>query len=211
MNAPDKTMQQAARPADVLTMLKQGNERFQRGESEATGLLDQVAATKGGQSPWAAVLGCIDSRVPIEYVFDQTIGGLFCARLAGNVVNGDVLGSIEYACAVAGSRLVLVLGHSSCGAVMGACDGVELGHVTGLLERIKPAVDSSAPDVASDERNSSNAAFVESVVERNVHLGVEEIRSRSTVLRELEESGEIAIVGAVYDIATGAVTFYDEV
>lgn len=205
MKAPTKGMQQAVSPAEVLDMLLEGNKRFVSGNGHDQDLMAQVKATKDGQSPYAAILSCIDSRVPVEYVFDQPIGSLFSARLAGNVVNDDVLGSLEYSCKAAGSKLVLVLGHTRCGAVMGACDGVRFGNLAVMLAKIMPAVDAAMPDLDADQRNSGHAGFVDEVVTTNVRNGVETIRERSEVLRSLEQSGAIQIKGAVYDIATGEV------
>ena len=210
MKAPTKEMQQAASPDDVVAMLLEGNERFVNGERRERDLMEQVHATEGGQSPYAAILSCIDSRVTVEYVFDQPIGALFSARLAGNVVNEDVLGSLEYSCKVAGSKLVLVLGHTRCGAVMGACDGVRFGNLGVMLARIAPAVDAAMPEAPAEERNSSNADFVDQVVVGNVRLGVESIRQHSDVLRQLEEEGAIKIRGGVYDISTGKVAILED-
>lgn len=210
MKAPTKEMQQVASPDDVLSMLLEGNERFVNGERRERDLMEQVHATEGGQSPYAAILSCIDSRVTVEYVFDQPIGALFSARLAGNVVNEDVLGSLEYSCKVAGSKLVLVLGHTRCGAVMGACDGVRFGNLGVMLARIAPAVDAAMPEAPAEERNSSNADFVGQVVVGNVRLGVESIRQHSDVLRQLEEEGAIKIRGGVYDISTGKVAILED-
>jgi len=153
------------------------------------------------------VLSCIDSRVPAEMVFDQGIGDIFSARIAGNFVNHDLLGSMEFATKLAGAKLVLVLGHSRCGAVMGACDHAELGHLTGMLSNITPAVDAVAQPTDAGQRNSKNAEFVQAVVEKNVELTVAAIRERSAILREQETAGEIAIVGGVYDVHTGRVEF----
>lgn len=209
MKAPTKELQRSLSPDDVLKMLAEGNERFSKNERANDDLLEQVEATKGGQAPLAAVVGCIDSRVAPEYVFDQAIGAIFSARLAGNVINEDVLGSLEFSCKVAGAKVVLVLGHARCGAVMGACDGVRLGNLTLLLARIAQSVDKAMPDLPADRRNSENAEFVQAVGKQNVQVGVDEIRKHSEILAAMEANGEIKIVGAYYDVATGKVEFLD--
>ena len=191
-------------PAQVLEELKKGNERFRTGRMIRRDYRQQQLASAGGQYPAAAVLGCIDSRGPAEIIFDAGIGDLFNARLAGNVVTDDVLGSLEFACAVAGSKAIVVFGHTACGAIKGAIDDVELGHLTGLLSRIKPAI---AATEFSGDRSSKNAAFVDAVAWTNVRLGIEDIRRRSATLADLERKGTIQIAGAMYDIATGVVTF----
>jgi len=201
--------QSAIDPARALELLREGNERFlaaRRGEQD---LLRQVRETSGGQWPFAAVLGCIDSRVPAELVFDQGIGDLFSARVAGNFANEDILGSLEYACKVAGSKLVVVLGHSSCGAVKGACDGVRLGHLTQMLEKLRPAVEAVPEPGDPAERTSHNPEFVQAVAEANVRGTVDHILAESEVLRELREAGAIDVVGAMYDVASGRVEFLD--
>lgn len=199
--------QAAITPDKALQMLREGNERFLARSPERRDLLEQVDLTKGGQAPFAVVLSCIDSRVPAEMVFDQGIGDIFSARIAGNFVNHDLLGSIEFATKLAGAKLVLVLGHSRCGAVMGACDGAELGHLTGMLSHITPAVNAVAEPTDSGQRTSANADFVQAVVVKNVEHAVAAMRERSSVLRELEESGAIKIAGAVYDVHSGRVDF----
>lgn len=190
---------------EALAQLQEGNGRFVTGRPAERDLLQQVRRTSGGQSPFAAVLGCIDSRVPPELVFDQGIGDLFSVRIAGNFVNEDILGSLEFACKVAGARLIVVLGHSHCGAVIGACDGVRLGHLTGALKRLQPAVD--AVPASDGQRTSENAAFVQRVAEKNVDLTVAAIQQQSPVLREMVDQDAIAVVGAMYDVTSGAVTF----
>ncbi len=201
--------QSAIDPARALELLREGNERFlaaRRGEQD---LLRQVRETSGGQWPFAAVLGCIDSRVPAELVFDQGIGDLFSARVAGNFANEDILGSLELACKVAGSKLVVVLGHSSCGAVKGACDGVRLGHLTQMLEKLRPAVEAVPEPGDPAERTSHNPQFVQAVAEANVRRTVDHILAESEVLRELRRAGAIDVVGAMYDVASGRVEFLD--
>ena len=191
-------------PEQVLEELKQGNARFRSGRMISRDYRHQQLASAGGQYPAAAMLGCIDSRGPAEIIFDTGIGDIFNARIAGNIVTDDLLGSLEFACAAAGAKLVLLFGHTACGAIKGAIDNVEMGHLTGLLSRIKPAVEATN---FHGERSSKNAAFVDAVANTNVRLGVEEIRRRSQILADLEQKGTIQIVGAMYDIATGGVDF----
>ena len=199
-----KDAQSALTPNGVLQDLLEGNNRFVNGNSQATDNSALVNQTIGGQFPKAVVLSCIDSRVPVETVLDQAIGDVFVARVAGNFENVDILGSLEYSCKVAGSKLILVLGHESCGAVKAACDGVELGNITALLENIMPAVRKSADEVEG-EANSSNKEFVAKTVENNVKLTIERIREKSQILTEMEDNGEIQIVGGVYSLHTGKV------
>lgn len=201
-----KETQTAITPVTALQMLKDGNQRFLDGNPENRDLHKQVQGTTTGQYPYAVVLGCIDSRVPIETIFDQGIGDVFTARVAGNFVNTDMLGSIEYGCKVAGSKLVVVLGHTSCGAVKGACDDVKLGNVTALIEKLKPSVEAVETPAGTD-RSSANKAFVNQVVYKNVELTIKNIHKHSPVLAEMAEDGDIAIIGAVYDITTGKVDF----
>ncbi|WP_025743687.1 carbonic anhydrase family protein, partial [Aquimarina pacifica] len=172
-------------------------------------LLEQVNQTKGGQYPFATILSCIDSRVSSELIFDQGIGDIFSARVAGNFVNEDILGSMEFACKLAGTKLVLVLGHTSCGAVKGACDDAKMGNLTALLSKIKPAVAAVAEPEDASQRNSKNIDFVNEVAVKNVHMTIENIRKDSEVLNEMEENGEILIVGGMYDINDGSVTFFE--
>jgi len=193
-------------PEQVLEILKEGNRDFARGEWRDWDFLHETQQTADGQHPMAVILGCIDSRAPAEIVFNLGIGDVFNARVAGNFVNPDIAGSMEYACKVAGSRLVLVLGHSHCGAVKSACDGVELGNVTAMLANITPAVE-AVQDVPGP-RNSTNAAFVAAVAKQNVLDTVERIRVLSPILAELERDGAVVIAGAMYDVETGIVEFY---
>lgn len=199
----DKEKQSKLSPDDVLNDLMEGNKRFTENKMHERDYSAQIEKTSGGQWPQAVVLGCIDSRVPVETVFDQGIGDIFAARVAGNFENTDILGSMEYSCKVAGSKLVLVLGHEACGAVKAACDHVELGNITHLLSNIKPAVEATKTE---GERNSKNDSFVAGVVENNVKLTIDRIREKSPILREMEENGEIKIVGGVYSISSGKVT-----
>lgn len=199
-----KGIQSALTPDSVLQDLLEGNERFVSGASQETDNKALISQTTDGQYPKAVVLSCIDSRVPVETVLDQAIGDIFVARVAGNFENVDILGSMEYSCKVAGSKLVLVMGHESCGAVKAACDGVELGNITDMLSKIKPAVTKSVDEVEG-ESNSSNKAFVAKTVENNVLLTMDRIRNNSPILKEMEDYGEIKIVGGVYSLKTGKV------
>lgn len=201
-----KEVQQSISPSTAIQLLKEGNERFTSKNRLNRNLNAQVVQTTGGQNPFAAILSCIDSRVPVELVFDQGIGDVFSARVAGNIVNEDVLGSLEYSCKVAGSKAIVVLGHSQCGAVKSACDDVKLGNITALLSKIRPAVE-SVNDVPG-EQNSSNPAFVQKVVDTNVALTIEQIRKDSPILKEMHDNGEIEIVGAVYYVEDGRVDFH---
>lgn len=199
-----KQVQDTLTGDSVLQDLLEGNQRFIDGKGQAVDNSALVNQTTGGQFPKAVVLSCIDSRVPVETVLDQAIGDIFVARVAGNFENADILGSLEYSCKVAGSKLVLVLGHEACGAVKAACDGVELGNITHLLSNILPAVRQSADEVEG-EANSSNKAFVAKTVENNVKLTIERIREKSPILKEMEDNNEISIVGGVYSLHTGKV------
>ncbi|MDG1476739.1 MAG: carbonic anhydrase family protein, partial [Vicingaceae bacterium] len=183
---------------ELIQRLKDGNERFLDRKMNDYNYPEQVKATAGGQKPFAAVLGCIDSRVPAEVVFDQGIGDIFNVRIAGNFVNDDILGSLEFACKVAGSKVVVVLGHTSCGAVKGACDNVELGKLTGMLDNIKPAIKSV--EAGFSEKSSKNAEYVQAVSDANVLLTIKAIKDRSEVLSEMIDNNEIAVVGAMYDV-----------
>ena len=204
MKAINKDTQAGMSPSDARLRLEAGNERFSARNGASRDLLGQVNDTKGGQWPFAAIVGCIDSRVSPELVFDQGIGDIFSARVAGNIVNDDILGSLEFACKVAGSKLIVVLGHEGCGAVKGACDDVKMGQLTGLLAKIKPAI---AATKEAGERNSENRDFVHNVAVQNVQLTTAKILAESEVLREMEAAGEIAVIGAMYDVETGNVTF----
>ena len=187
-------------------MLKQGNRRFVGGNAVERNLLSQVKQTSKGQFPFAAVVSCLDSRIPPEIVFDQGIGDLFVARVAGNFVNDDILGSLEFAAKLAGAKLIVVMGHTECGAVKGACDGAQLGLLTATLANINPAVTAVQGDYAP--RNSKNTKFVQAVAEMNVTLTMQKLRDRSVVLREMLDKGEIKMIGAMYDVDTGSVKFY---
>ncbi len=198
---------QAALTADMaIHLLKDGNARFVSQQPIERDLSAQVEQTATGQYPFAAVLSCIDSRIPTEVIFDQGIGDIFNARIAGNFVNEDILGSLEFACKLAGSKVIVVMGHTSCGAVKGACDHAKLGNLTQMLDKIMPAVD-SVQTAEGEARNSSNPRFVNEVAARNVELTIEKIKSESPVLNELFEAGTINIVGAMYDVKSGKVSF----
>ena len=199
MKALTKVLQEKMSPAVALNSLLEGNKRFTQQLQVNRDLMSQVSDTATGQFPFAAILSCIDSRVPAEIVFDQGIGDLFSVRVAGNVVNEDVLGSLEYACKVAGSKLVLVMGHTKCGAVTAACENVELGNITSLLAKIKPAI------ALSENNSSSGAISVENVSVKNVGISIETLRKESPILAEMEQQGLIQIVGAIYDVASGIV------
>jgi carbonic anhydrase len=206
MNKIDKIIskqeQNLMTPESVLNDLLEGNKRFFEDRLESRNYTAQIISATSGQYPKAIVLSCVDSRVPVETVFDQGIGDIFVSRVAGNFVNTDILGSMEYACKVAGSKLVFVLGHEKCGAVSSACDHVELGNITSMLKNIKPAINQTETD---GERSSKNLAYLEAVVEKNVQLNVERIRAESPILNSLEEMGEIMIVGGVYSLETGEI------
>lgn len=200
-----KETQENITPAMAVEILKEGNSRFVENKRISRDLNQQVEQTGNGQYPFAAVLGCIDSRVPAELVFDQGIGDIFNARIAGNFVNKDILGSLEFACKVAGARAIVVLGHTKCGAVKGACDNVKLGNLTSMLENLKPALNAVTDE--KDNRTSANSQFVQKVADKNVSLTISAIKDQSEVLKEMYDKGEIAIIGGMYDVETGKVTF----
>jgi len=200
-----KESQNNLTPQQALDLLVEGNKRFVANKNVSRDIPQQVKDTATGQFPFAALLGCIDSRVPSEVVFDQGIGDIFNTRIAGNFINEDILGSLEFACKVAGSKVIVVLGHTHCGAVKGACDGVELGNLTSMLKKINPAVE-AVTDI-TENRNSSNKEFVQKVADTNVALSVQNILANSEVLKEMHDNNEIMIVGAMYDIETGKVSF----
>ena len=198
--------QAALSPAMAVALLKDGNKRFLGGNTLNRNLHQQVADTASGQYPFAAVVSCIDSRIPTEVIFDQGIGDIFNARVAGNFVNEDILGSLEFACKLAGSKVIVVMGHTSCGAVKGACDHAELGNLTQMLDKIMPAVDGTST-ADGEARNSSNGDFVNRVAVKNVELTIANLKSMSPVLNEMLENGEIDVVGAMYDVKDGSVSF----
>ena len=202
MKTQTKAIQDSQTPLGVLEILKDGNKRFIANNKSERDLNNQVSQTASGQFPHAVILSCIDSRVPVELVFDQGIGDVFSARVAGNVINEDVLGSIEYGCKVAGSKLVVVMGHTKCGAVTSACRRVELGNITPLLSKILPAVNEV---LAVDDEVTSDK--IEKVNEINVHNAIDRMRKESPILNDMELDGSIKIVGAVYEVETGKVRF----
>ena len=199
--------QSATSPMQAVEMLKQGNVRFTSDSAMSRDYQSQISQTASGQYPFAAVVSCIDSRIPTEIVFDQGIGDIFNARIAGNFVNEDILGSLEFACKVAGAKAIVVMGHTSCGAVKGACDKAELGNLTQMLEKIMPAVDAVQTPNGTD-RSSANAEFVDAVASKNVELTLAKIKQSSPVLAEMIAANEIVVVGAMYDVASGEVSFF---
>ena len=208
MKAQTKETQAAVTPDSAIQMLKDGNTRFIANKGADRDLLDQVSDTSTGQYPFATILHCIDSRVSAELLFDQGIGDVFSIRIAGNFVNDDILGSMEFACKLAGTKAIVVLGHTACGAVKGACDDAKLGNLTTLISKLKPAVAAVTEPADASQRNSGNIDFVNDVAEKNVYMTMDNIRERSAVLKEMEDNGEIKIVGGMYDIKDGSVTFY---
>ncbi|MEN9595953.1 MAG: hypothetical protein RL236_387 [Pseudomonadota bacterium] len=199
-------MQDAITPEMALNLLKEGNHRFMNNLKANRNLLEQANETSDGQHPFAVILSCIDSRTSAELIFDQGLGDIFSVRIAGNIINEDILGSMEFACKVAGSKIIAVLGHTKCGAVKGACDHVEMGNLTALLSKIQPAIYDEKTE--TQNRNSSNGDFVEKVAAINVKRTVHAILERSPILKEMLENGEIKIVGGLHEISTGEVTFY---
>lgn len=199
-------MQAEITPEAALELLKEGNQRFINNRRANRDLLKQASETSSSQHPFAVVLSCIDSRTSAELIFDQGIGDIFSIRVAGNVVNQDILGSMEFACKVAGSKLIVVLGHTQCGAIKGACDHVELGNLTTLLDKISPAVDKETTE--QENRSSSNINFVENIAAINVRKSVNDIMEKSPILKAMIDSGECGIIGGMHDISTGEVTFY---
>ena len=209
MKAHNKETQAQMTPRKALQFLQEGNERFINNLKANRNLLEQANETRDGQWPFATILSCIDSRTSAELIFDQGLGDIFSVRIAGNIVNTDILGSMEFACKVAGSKLIVVLGHSKCGAVKGACDHVEMGNLTELLSKIQPSVYQEKD--TTDNRTSKNSEFVENVAEINVKRNVKNIIERSFVLEQMLEEGQIGIVGAMHDIESGRVIFYADV
>lgn len=208
MKAQTKESQDQMTAASALQELKDGNQRFVQKKQLSRDLMQQVSETSTGQFPFATVLSCIDSRVSSELIFDQGIGDIFSIRIAGNFVNEDILGSMEFASKLAGTKLVLVLGHTACGAVKGACDHARLGNLTALINKIEPAVDAVKEPADESMRNSSNIDFVNDVAEVNVKMTIDNIRAQSQVLKEMEDAGVIQILGGMYDINTGEVHIY---
>ena len=207
MKTLTKEMQSAITPSVALEILKDGNKRFVSNLKINRNLLQQANETSDGQHPFAVILSCIDSRTSAELIFDQGLGDVFSVRIAGNIVNEDILGSMEFGCKVAGAKIIVVLGHTKCGAVKGACDDVALGNLTGLIAKIKPAVEQES--VTAENRNSSNGVFVENVAELNVSLSVKNILLKSPIIADMVKNGDIGIVGGIHDIATGEVKFFE--
>jgi carbonic anhydrase len=207
MRTLTKEMQAQLTPAKAIEILKEGNKRFVNNLKINRNLLQQVNETSDAQHPFAFILSCIDSRTSAELVFDQGLGDIFSCRIAGNILNEDILGSMEFACKVAGSKVIVVLGHTKCGAIKGACDDVKLGNLSTLLNKIKPAIEAEVS--TKQNRNASNGSFVEKVAELNVRQTLKQIPAQSPIIAELIEKGEIALIGGIYNIETGAVEFYD--
>ncbi|HTA26739.1 MAG TPA: carbonic anhydrase family protein [Bacteroidia bacterium] len=211
MRTHTKETQEELTPEHALDILKEGNARFVSNIKAHRNLLEQVNETKSGQFPFAAILSCIDSRTSAELIFDQGLGDIFSIRIAGNILNDDILGSMEFACKIAGSKLIVVLGHTKCGAIEGACNSDNsqgnLGHITTLLNKVKPAI--AVETETKDNRNGTNKAFVDNVTKHNVTITVQQVKEQSPMLREMEHSRKIKIIGGLYDLDTGIVTFYE--
>jgi len=207
MRTLTKEVRDSITPLAAIDLLKKGNERFVSNLKMNRNLLQQVNETSDGQHPFAVILSCIDSRTSAELIFDQGLGDIFSVRIAGNILNEDILGSMEFACKVAGAKIVVVLGHSKCGAVKGACDDVKMGNLSVLLQKMKPAID--AERTVKERRNASNAEFVEKVASLNVLHAKKQILDQSDILKEMIQKNEIALIGGMYDVDTGIVNFYD--
>ena len=207
MRTHTKETQDFLTPGHALEILKEGNARFVNNLNQHRNLLQQVNETSTGQFPFAAILSCIDSRTSAELIFDQGLGDVFSIRIAGNILNEDILGSMEFACKIAGSKLIVVLGHTKCGAIEGACNNIVMGNITGLLNKVKPAIEMEKETVS--ERNGQNKLFVHNVTVNNDFITARKIKEQSSILKELEESGQIKIIGGLHDLDTGHVTFYE--
>ena len=201
-------MQSAITPTMALELLKEGNKRFQNNLKENRNLLQQASETAEGQHPFAIILSCIDSRTSAELIFDQGLGDVFSVRIAGNIMNEDILGSMEFGCKIAGAKIIVVLGHTKCGAIRGACDHVEMGNLTSLLNKIQPAIYDEISE--TENRNSSNPEFVEKIATINVKRTLHAIMERSPILKEMVDAGDIGVIGGKHDITTGVVIFYDD-
>ncbi|HEY8690180.1 MAG TPA: carbonic anhydrase family protein [Chitinophagaceae bacterium] len=204
-----KETQDELTPELALDLLKDGNERFVNNIKAHRNLLQQVNETSAGQFPFAAILSCIDSRTSAELIFDQGLGDILSIRIAGNILNEDILGSMEFSCKLAGSKLIVVLGHTNCGAITGACNNIVLGNITGLLNKIKPAIELETE--TKTNRTDTNEAFLRNVTVNNVIITVKKVREQSSILHEMEETEQIKIVGGLYDVDTGQVTFFDTI
>lgn len=207
MHTHSKETQANLTPRLAFEILKEGNDRFVKNLKANRNLLQQVNETKEGQYPFATILSCMDSRTSAELIFDQGLGDIFSIRIAGNILNDDILGSMEFATKVVGTKIILVLGHTRCGAVVGACNGVDLGHLSQLLHKIVPAIE--AEKDIKENRTGSNPQFVHKVTEHNVHLTIAEIKNKSNIIRQLVDEGKVMIVGGLYNIENGQVTFYE--
>lgn len=208
MKTLTQALQSAITPVMALKLLQDGNKRFENNLKVNRNLLQQANETSGSQHPFAVILSCIDSRTSVELIFDQGLGDVFSVRIAGNVINEDILGSMEYACKVVGAKIIVVLGHTQCGAIRGACDHVEMGNLTALLNKIQPAIYEENSEI--ENRNASNYIFVEKVASIHIKRTLHAILDRSPILKEMIETGTIGIIGAKYDVATGVVDFYDD-
>ncbi len=208
MKTLNKQLQDAITPKMAIDILKEGNKRFVNNLKANRNLLQQANETSDGQHPFAVILSCIDSRTSVELIFDQGLGDVFSVRIAGNIINEDILGSMEFACKVAGSKIIAVLGHTKCGAIKGACDHVEMGNLTALLSKIQPAVYDEKSVI--EERNSGNSDFVEKVAAINVKRTVDAIMQRSPILKEMIQNGEIGIIGGMHNLSNGEVVFYED-
>jgi carbonic anhydrase len=208
MKTLTQELQSAITPVMALKLLQDGNKRFENNLKVNRNLLQQANETSGSQHPFAVILSCIDSRTSVELIFDQGLGDVFSVRIAGNVINEDILGSMEYACKVVGAKIIVVLGHTQCGAIRGACDHVEMGNLTALLNKIQPAIYEENSE--TENRNASNYIFVEKVASIHIKRTLHAILDRSPILKEMIEAGTIGIIGAKYDVATGVVDFYDD-
>ncbi|HMJ47025.1 MAG TPA: carbonic anhydrase family protein [Ferruginibacter sp.] len=207
MQAHTKKTQEEMTPSDALDILKEGNRRFVSNIKTHRNLLQQVNETSSGQFPFAAILSCIDSRTSAELIFDQGLGDIFSIRIAGNILNDDILGSMEFACKIAGSKLIVVLGHTQCGAIEGACNNIVLGNITTLLNKIKPAIKLETETLT--ERNGNNKTFLQHVTKNNVIITVQQVRARSSILKQMEKAAQIKIVGGLHNIHTGKVVFFE--
>lgn len=206
MRTLTKEMQAGLTPSQAIGLLKEGNKRFVNNLRVNRNLLEQVNETAEGQYPFAFILSCIDSRTSAELIFDQGLGDIMSCRIAGNILNGDILGSMEFACKIAGCKVIVVLGHTKCGAIKGACDNVEMGCLTGLLEKIKPVI--AAEQQTPVNRTSANTFFVENVARLNVAHVMRQIPEKSPIIAEMLAKGEVALLGGLYDVETGSVEFY---
>lgn len=207
MRTHSKETQSSLTPQLALDILKEGNDRFMNNLKANRNLLQQVNETAAGQFPFATILSCIDSRTSAELIFDQGLGDIFSIRIAGNILNEDILGSMEFATKVVGTKIIVVLGHTKCGAIVGACNHVEMGNLTTLLKKVQPAIEKEI--VTKENRDGSNASFVNNVTSLNVQLTIDRIRKESPIVAELEQEGKIKIIGGLYDVETGKVDFYE--